>query len=82
MIFKNAYFITGTAYAGKSTMINLLEGKYDGILCEENYHDRFFPAPDKQEYPNLHCGFPVLIRDDDRTVQQTLTLVEWTFGLG
>lgn len=53
MIFKNAYFITGTAYAGKSTMINLLAAKYDGILCEENYHDRFFPAPDKQEYPHL-----------------------------
>ena len=53
MRFRNAYFITGTAYAGKSTMINLLAAKYDGILCEENYHDRFFPAPDKKEYPNL-----------------------------
>lgn len=53
MSFRNVYFITGTAYAGKSTMINLLAEKYDGILCEENYHDRFFPAPDKKEYPFL-----------------------------
>ena len=53
MYFKNAYFINGTAYAGKSTMVKLLAEKYDGILCEENYHDRFFPEPDKTEFPNL-----------------------------
>lgn len=53
MIFKNAYFINGTAYAGKSTMVKLLAEKYGGILCEENYHDRFYPEPDKTEYPNL-----------------------------
>ena len=53
MSFRNVYFITGTAYAGKSTMINLLAEKHDGILCEENYHDRFFPEPDKKEYPFL-----------------------------
>ena len=40
MRFDNAYFITGTAYAGKSTMVKLLAEKYNGILCEENYHDQ------------------------------------------
>ena len=34
-------------------MIRLLAEKYDGILCEENYHDRFFPDLDKDEYPCL-----------------------------
>ena len=29
------YFITGTAYAGKSTMVRLLAEKYDGICCGE-----------------------------------------------
>ena len=53
MIFHNVYFINGTAYAGKSTMVKLLAEKHGGILCEENYHDRFFPAPDKKEFPNL-----------------------------
>ena len=53
MIFQNVYFINGTAYAGKSTMVKLLAEKYGGILCEENYHDRFFPTPDKKEFPNL-----------------------------
>lgn len=53
MRFENAYFINGTAYAGKSTMVKMLAEKYNGILCEENYHDRFFPEPDKKEYPFL-----------------------------
>ena len=53
MAFANAYFIIGTAYAGKSTMIRLLAEKYLGILCEENYHDRFFPDPDKDTFPCL-----------------------------
>ena len=51
--FKNTYFITGNAYAGKSTMVKLLAEKYRGILCEENYHDRFFPEVDRTEFPGL-----------------------------
>lgn len=35
---KNVYFITGTAYAGKSTMVKMLSEKYDMICCGENYH--------------------------------------------
>ena len=38
--FENVYFINGTAYAGKSTMVKLLAEKYDGITCKENYQDR------------------------------------------
>ncbi len=51
MKFPNAYFINGTAYAGKSTMVRLLAEKYAGILCEENYHDRLLPELDKEEFP-------------------------------
>ncbi|MBQ6239281.1 MAG: hypothetical protein IJK56_02840 [Firmicutes bacterium] len=53
MRFNNAYFITGTAYAGKSTMIKLLAEKYNGILCEENYHDQLLPELDSTEFPCL-----------------------------
>ena len=53
MVLNNVYFINGTAYAGKSTMVKLLAEKYGGILCGENYHDRFFPKPDKKEFPYL-----------------------------
>lgn len=35
---KNVYFITGTAYAGKSTTAKMLADRYDMILCGENYH--------------------------------------------
>jgi dephospho-CoA kinase len=35
---KNVCFITGTAYAGKSTMAKMLAERYDMILCGENYH--------------------------------------------
>ena len=35
---KNVYFITGTAYAGKSTTVRMLADRYDMIFCGENYH--------------------------------------------
>ena len=53
MKFKNVYFINGTAYAGKSTMVKLLAEKYDGILCEENYHDRLDGELNPEEFPGL-----------------------------
>ena len=39
MKFENMYFIIGTAYAGKSTMVKRLAEKHGGIACEENYHN-------------------------------------------
>ena len=51
MRFDDFYFITGTAYAGKSTMVKLLAEKYDGILCEENYHDALLPGLSREEFP-------------------------------
>ena len=35
---KNVYFITGTAYAGKSATVKMLAEQYDMIFCGENYH--------------------------------------------
>ena len=35
---KNVYFITGTAYAGKSTMVKMLAERYGLTECGENYH--------------------------------------------
>ncbi len=37
---KNVYFITGTAYAGKSTTVKMLADKYDMVFCGENYHSK------------------------------------------
>ena len=48
------YYIIGTAYAGKSTMVKLLAEKYDGIACEENYHDKLVDERlDKDSFPCL-----------------------------
>ncbi|MBR4471098.1 MAG: hypothetical protein IKS54_07325 [Erysipelotrichaceae bacterium] len=53
MFFKNIYFINGTAYAGKSTMVKLLAEKYHGIECGENYHDVLLNDLDAKQFPNL-----------------------------
>ena len=48
------FYIIGTAYAGKSTMVKLLAKKYNGIACEENYHDRLVDNNlDPKEFPCL-----------------------------
>ena len=53
MKFKNVYFINGTAYAGKSTMVKLLAERENGILCEENYHNALLENLDRNEFPGL-----------------------------
>ena len=53
MRFDNVYFINGTAYAGKSTMVRLLAEKYGGIECGENYHDELSETLDPKEFPGL-----------------------------
>ena len=54
MIAANAYFITGTAYAGKSTMVKRLAEKHNGIACRENYHEELMDDRlDPEEFPCL-----------------------------
>lgn len=53
MRYPNVYFINGTAYAGKSTMVKLLAERCDGIECGENYHNTLLDELDSREYPNL-----------------------------
>lgn len=58
-LFKNVYFINGTAYAGKSTIVKLLAEKYDGICCGENYHMELLEFTDPVHQPNL-CYFDTM----------------------
>ena len=51
--YNNVYFIIGTAYAGKSTMVKMLAEKYNGIACEENYQDVKLWELDSSEFPSL-----------------------------
>lgn len=52
-VLRDAYFITGTAYAGKSTAVRLLAERHGGICCGENYHDALTAAIDPEHQPNL-----------------------------
>ena len=57
---RNVYFINGTAYAGKSTMVAMLAEKYGMIQCGENYHIAHSDAFVTPEYqPNL-CYFQTM----------------------
>lgn len=52
-LLKNCYFLNGTAYAGKSTMVHLLAQRHGGIECGENYHDVLMAATDPVHQPNM-----------------------------
>lgn len=57
---KNVMFITGTAYAGKSTMVAMLAEKYGLVKCGENYHSKVADkiiVPERQ--PHL-CYFQTM----------------------
>ena len=43
MNLDNVYFVIGTSYAGKSTIVKNLAKKHNGIALEENYHDAKLP---------------------------------------
>lgn len=53
--FKNVYFIIGTAYAGKSTMVKMLSKHNNGIMCGENYATNVFKdyGVNLKSQPNL-----------------------------
>ena len=66
-LFKNVYFIIGTAYAGKSTMIKYLSEKYDGIWLRENYIEDVMKTEykiDPVNQPNL-CYFDTMSSWDE-----------------
>lgn len=57
---RNAYFITGTAYAGKSTAARMLAERYGLIHLEENYFTKVTnEVADPQKQPDL-CYIPNL----------------------
>ena len=53
MNLDKVYFVIGTSYAGKSTIVKNLAKKHNGIALEENYHDAKLPELDSREFPNL-----------------------------
>lgn len=79
-IFRDVYFINGTAYAGKSTMVKLLAERHGGICCGENYHDVLMEAVNPEDQPNL-CYFQTM-RDWQEFVNRTpREYADWIDGV-
>ena len=53
MDLGSIYYVIGTSYAGKSTVVKNLAKKHGGIALEENYHDAKLPELDSRDFPNL-----------------------------
>lgn len=79
---RNVYFITGTAYAGKSTTVRMLADRYDMVFCGENYHsavsDRI-ATPDAQ--PDI-CYLNGLTDWRDFVTRSPEEYERWIFGVG
>ncbi len=79
---KNVYFITGTAYAGKSTTVKMLADKFDMIFCGENYHSAI---SDTVATPDLQPDICYLNNITDWKAFVTRPAEEyerWIFGVG
>lgn len=79
---RNVYFITGTAYAGKSTMVKMLSEKYDMIFCGENYHtaiSNIVAKPDMQ--PEL-CYTKNLVDWKDFVTRTPEEYERWIYSAG
>lgn len=79
---RNVYFITGTAYAGKSTMVKMLSEKYDMVFCGENY---FTDVTDKVADPAIQpdlCYIKNLTDFKDFVTRSPEEYNRWIYGTG
>lgn len=80
-LLRNVYFINGTAYAGKSTMVRMLAEKHGGVHCGENYHDVLMAdGLDPAEFPNL-CYFQTMSGWDEFLRRDPETYAAWIDGV-
>ena len=60
-LFRQVYFVNGTAYAGKSTLVRTLAEKYSGVMCGEPALRYFDTMSGWQEFlsstPEEYCAW-------------------------
>ena len=79
---KNVYFITGTAYAGKSTAVHMLAEQYGMIECGENYHMAVSDAVATQKtHPDL-CYNKQLTDWRDFVTRTPEEYERWIYAVG
>ena len=79
---RNVYFITGTAYAGKSTMVKMLAERYDMVFCGENYFTEVTDmVADPVIQPDL-CYIKSLTDFKDFVTRSPEEYERWIYGVG
>ena len=79
---RNVYFITGTAYAGKSTTVKMLADRYDMVYCGENYHSAvsdIVATPDQQ--PDI-CFLNTMTDWKDFVTRTPEEYERWIYSVG
>ena len=79
---QNVYFITGTAYAGKSTAVKLLSERYGMVCCGENYH---MTVSEQVATPETHpdlCYNRLLTDWKDFVTRTPEEYERWIFAVG
>ena len=78
-LLEDVYFITGTAYAGKSTMVRMLAEKHGGVWCGENFNEKLFGLIEPADQPCL--GYFQTMADWQDFVNRTPEVYEaWCDG--
>ena len=66
----------------KQFLYRLILEEPDPAAAMENYRQGLMRINSRERYDRfLHSGFPVLLRDENRSVEETLELAERSFGL-
>ena len=79
---RNVYFITGIAYAGKSTMVKMLAERYDMVFCGENYFTEVTDiVADPAIQPDL-CYIKNLTDFKDFVTRSPEEYERWIYGTG
>ncbi|MEL7647372.1 MAG: hypothetical protein AAGU76_04730 [Sedimentibacter sp.] len=77
---NNVYFINGTAYAGKSTIVKMISDRLGLCFCGENYNlDRVLTKIEPNECPNL-CYFKTMKSWDEYVSRTPEEFDAWITG--
>ncbi|MBR4955923.1 MAG: hypothetical protein IKY46_08445 [Clostridia bacterium] len=79
---KNAYFITGTAYAGKSTTAKMLAERYGMVLCGENYFSEVSDIVASEELQPDLCYIRNLTDWKDFVTRSPEEYERWIYATG
>lgn len=77
---NNVYFINGTAYAGKSTIVKMISDRLGLYFCGENYNlDKVLAKASPKECPNL-CYFKTMKSWDEYVSRTPEEYDAWIIG--